>query len=497
MIVGAGFGGLSAALTLARQGHQPVLLERINYPGGCASTFTRDGYQFESGATLFSGFGPGQLFERWQQELGLGVELDWLDPVVELRTQGFKLPISSRRDALIETLKSMPGAPTHELSEFFRFQKNVADLLWTVLDDPGLLPPFRTRSLLSKLPKLAASVGLVGWLGKPLDSVLAYFGLSRFEPLRVILDAVSQITVQASSRDAEALIALATADYFFRGTCHVRHGIGTLAHALVDGIESQGGRVVYKTRVKFIDREGPIWRVHTNRGVIETPAVVANLLPQALSAMCSDETVQKKLEPHVQLVKDGWGACMLYRVIRDHEGLKAAPHHVQLIGDSARPFLEGNHIFCSVSGRHEIHRGPANTRVMTVSTHVPITALRDHPPAERASYTDIVQATMRQTLAERAPELSEGLIHELPASPRTFERFTGRPEGLVGGVPRKAGWHNYRHLAPLQAAPGLVLAGDSVFPGQSTLAVSLGGIKAAETVSSRCRRVKVQAALTD
>ena len=48
--------------------------------------------------------------------------------------------------------------------------------------------------------------------------------------------------------------------------------------------------------------------------------------------------------------------------------------------------------------------------------------------------------------------------------------------------------HNYRRLSPLQAAPGLVLAGDSVFPGQSTLAVSLGGIKAAEVIAHRCKR---------
>ena len=55
IVIGAGFGGLGAALTLAESGLKVGLLEALNYPGGCASTFKRRGYAFESGATLFSG----------------------------------------------------------------------------------------------------------------------------------------------------------------------------------------------------------------------------------------------------------------------------------------------------------------------------------------------------------------------------------------------------------------------------------------------------------
>ena len=55
LVIGAGFGGLSAALHLADAGQRVVLCEALNYPGGCASTFRRDGLQFEAGATLFKG----------------------------------------------------------------------------------------------------------------------------------------------------------------------------------------------------------------------------------------------------------------------------------------------------------------------------------------------------------------------------------------------------------------------------------------------------------
>jgi len=67
----------------------------------------------------------------------------------------------------------------------------------------------------------------------------------------------------------------------------------------------------------------------------------------------------------------------------------------------------------------------------------------------------------------------------MTASPRTFARFTGRHRGFVGGVPRRAGLDHYLDLAPRPVANGVWLVGDSVFPGQSTLATALGGQRTA------------------
>ena len=47
-VIGAGFGGLGAALSAAERGACVAICEALNYPGGCASTFTRDANQFEA-----------------------------------------------------------------------------------------------------------------------------------------------------------------------------------------------------------------------------------------------------------------------------------------------------------------------------------------------------------------------------------------------------------------------------------------------------------------
>ena len=80
---------------------------------------------------------------------------------------------------------------------------------------------------------------------------------------------------------------------------------------------------------------------------------------------------------------------------------------------------------------------------------------------------------MRATFAARAPEWAEGVVEVMTASPRTFQRFTGRAAGAVGGIPRRAGLGHYLGAWPRSVMDGLWMVGDSVFPGQSTLATAV------------------------
>ena len=82
VVVGAGFGGIGAALRLAEGGARVLLAERTTYPGGCACTFEFEGDHFEGGATLFSGFDDEQLFGRWIERHGIDVSFERLDPAL-------------------------------------------------------------------------------------------------------------------------------------------------------------------------------------------------------------------------------------------------------------------------------------------------------------------------------------------------------------------------------------------------------------------------------
>ncbi len=428
-VIGAGFGGLSAALALAERGAKVLLCESLKYPGGCASTFVRGGCRFEAGATLFSGFDEGQPFRKWIDRHAMDVVVDPIDPLVELRTSTMTLAIGRERGSLIESLCAMPGAPEASLRRFFAEQRAVADALWALFREPALLPPLSARSILTHVARLPAYAPILRVIGRPVRSVLARHELDRFEPLRQFMDAVLQITVQTSSDEAEAPFGLSSMDYYFRGTGHVRGGIGSLANAMVSAIERSGGSVRMTDRVHAIERDREGWIVRSRRGTTRARHVVANVLPEALERLRREryhETTEL-----AGLVASGWGAAMLYLVIDDDPSLPAQAKHYELVGDASLPFIEGNHVFVSLSARDETERAGPGKRTATCSTHVYAAKLRAMSEDGQRAYVERVQESMRGTLRARASELYARCAREETASPRTFERFTGRPGGYV------------------------------------------------------------------
>lgn len=484
IVIGAGFGGLGAALTLAERGARVALVEALAYPGGCASTFKRGGFRFESGATLFSGLAEGQLFGAIIARHRLDVTIDWLDPIVTLRAPGLELSVGRDRAAFIEALCALPGAPAPGIRAFFARQARVADTLWSLFDDPDLLPPLSAAALAWHLARTPRYAPLLALVGRPLVASLERAGVASFAPLRHYLDSLCQITVQCSAAEAEAPFAMAAMDYYWRGTGHVRGGIGQLAWALARAVERLGGEVRMASRAKAITRDGDVYRIETRTGTLAARHVIGNLLPQDLRALLgAKEGSIPRLDRLAGEVQKGWGAAMLYLVARAPEGAPEAPHHVDLVEDPTRPFIEGNHLFASISGAKDEGRAPPGHRTITVSTHVPLPKLRALPEDERGAYIAAVQARMRRGVDALLPEYAAGVVHALTASPRTFERFTRRSEGAVGGIPRRAGVGHYLSMWPRPILPGVWLVGDSVFPGQSTLAAAIGGARTAARIA--------------
>jgi phytoene desaturase len=53
VIIGAGIGGITTSIYLARQGFQVSVLEKNSFPGGRCSQVIREGHRFDMGATIF------------------------------------------------------------------------------------------------------------------------------------------------------------------------------------------------------------------------------------------------------------------------------------------------------------------------------------------------------------------------------------------------------------------------------------------------------------
>ncbi len=86
MVVGAGLGGLAAAMRLGAKGYRVTVLDRLDMPGGRASAITVNGHRFDLGPTIVTV--PQVFRELWAdcgRDFDTDVDLRPLDPFYEIR----------------------------------------------------------------------------------------------------------------------------------------------------------------------------------------------------------------------------------------------------------------------------------------------------------------------------------------------------------------------------------------------------------------------------
>src|SRR5689334_24835387 len=88
VVIGAGFGGLAAAIRLQAQGHEVIIVEKRDRPGGRAYVFRENGFVFDAGPTIITA--PAmidELFSLGGIPTEEAVRLVALDPFYNVRFQ--------------------------------------------------------------------------------------------------------------------------------------------------------------------------------------------------------------------------------------------------------------------------------------------------------------------------------------------------------------------------------------------------------------------------
>ncbi|MCJ7773577.1 MAG: FAD-dependent oxidoreductase, partial [Desulfobacterales bacterium] len=125
VVIGAGNGGLTSALTLSQRGVKVLLLERHNVPGGCATSFVRGRFEFEVALHQLSGMGtedkPGPL--RGQlEELGVLDKVEFVEEDTLYRTVipgQVDVTLKADRAKIIALLKDKFPQENEAIDRFF------------------------------------------------------------------------------------------------------------------------------------------------------------------------------------------------------------------------------------------------------------------------------------------------------------------------------------------------------------------------------------------
>lgn len=113
IVIGAGIGGLTAAIHLAHHGLHVTVLEKNPHPGGRCNRFSREGHHFDTGPTLFV---MPLLYEAEFHALGTSMHeqlnLQRVDPTYHLVfDDGSQLALTSDMKCMQEQLESVqPGS---------------------------------------------------------------------------------------------------------------------------------------------------------------------------------------------------------------------------------------------------------------------------------------------------------------------------------------------------------------------------------------------------
>ena len=263
VVIGAGVGGLAAAVRLAAAGHRVVVHERAAEAGGKLGRYARDGFHFDTGPSLLT---LPQVFA----DLDLGLAPEPLDPVVRhVFPDGTVLDSSSSHPEFLARIEAALGPEA--AADWDRFWRRAARI-WTA----------SWRSVLQE-PVTPASLAALSWRVGDLLAIApgrSLRGLGRRylrDPrLRMLLDRYATYTGADPRRAPAALAAIPYAELHFGGW-YLPGGLGTLAGALLDRCRALGVEVVLGSAVTGIEVSGGAVRgVRLASGAVAAADVVVS-----------------------------------------------------------------------------------------------------------------------------------------------------------------------------------------------------------------------------
>ena len=251
VIVGAGLGGLSAALRLAGAGREVTVLERASLPGGRAGLLEIDGYRFDTGPTVLTMPSllddalacVGEKREDW-------LDLRPLDPAYRaFFPDGSQLDVVADVERMAAIVEQACGSRDADGYRRFAgwtqrlFELERRDFIDRNLDSPlALLTPSLARlAALGGFRKMAPSVARFfrdPRLRRVFSFQALYAGLSPYDALAIYsaityLDSIAGVTFPAGGMHAVPTALAGAAE---------KHGVTFRYGTEVSRIEIVGGR---------------------------------------------------------------------------------------------------------------------------------------------------------------------------------------------------------------------------------------------------------------
>jgi phytoene desaturase len=491
IVVGAGFGGLSAAAHLRAAGFDVTVIERASHPGGKADRRVERGYVFDTGPTLLTM--PDEIdraFRAVGSTLAAETELTRLEPVARyLFASGHELVVHADHERTKADIARFSPRDAAAWDGFFAECKEI----WEVAGEPYLSAPFdglvgyAQRALRGGSRALKMSVAL-----GTLDELARRW----FESPEMRMF-VGRFATYAGGDPARSTGAFGMIPYLEieHGAFYPRGGIQALAEKLRRALERAGVAFRFDTAVRqvLLDASGRATGVATAAGVLSADVVVVNADPLVAARALFPEhagaarfaTSLAQREPSLSGVAFGFGVEGDVPAHAHHNVLFPADYEAEFAAIFERRALPDDPtIYVSIPSHGDPTRAPAGHHVLFCLVNAPA----DEAISESA-IARLRAHVLRELDRRFAPGITERIRAEITVTPKDIARTAAAGGAIYGAAPHGATSTFERPKHRAEFARGVYFVSGATHPGGGVPMVMKGGRFVAETVARDVRPV--------
>ncbi len=331
VVIGAGFGGLAAAIRLQAAGIQTVIMEKRDRPGGRAYVFEDAGFTFDAGPTVITA--PHcleELFALANKNLHDHIQLVPLEPMYRLRwPDGYQLDYTADLDAMCRQIEAKNPADVDGYRKFLKYADAVFEAGYVKLADRPFLDLW---SMVRVAPQL---IGLESYRS-------VYAMVSRYIKDPQLRQAFSYHTLLVGGNpfSASSIYALIHALERRWGVHYAVGGTGALVAALAELFTSMGGDIRLNAPVDSIaTRDGRATGVRDATGAEHAfDAVVSNAdVMHTYRTLLRDEPRLDRTRASLAKKHHSMSLFLIYFGVRGEYPQMA--HHTVLFGPRYRELL--------------------------------------------------------------------------------------------------------------------------------------------------------------
>ena len=321
VVIGSGFGGLSAAIRLQAQGHNVTIVEKRDKLGGRAYVYEQDGFKFDGGPTIITApWLIDEMFEAAGKKTADYVKLVKLDPFYNIRWEdGTVFHYNDDRETLLNEIRKI--APD-EVENYKRFSSNLGEIYrvgFELIDRP-FSTVWDMVKVVPEMIKLRSDRSVYKFASKYFKNEKLREAFS-FHPLLIGGNPFTATSIYAMIHELEQKFGV----WFAMG------GTGALVKALGELFMDIGGEVFTEAEVSEIlidEKTGKAKGVKIKSGeILQADAVVANsdvgrtyldLIPAKYRKKYTDAKI-KKMTYSMSLFVIYFGTDRKYENMAHHE----------------------------------------------------------------------------------------------------------------------------------------------------------------------------------